>query len=341
MIYGNGYPVIVSDRAISDRQLSGKVILPTTGKETADSTSVTEFRVKTLIIKEILCVAFAGLVSEIESMRDEIVDFFLYRNVNKETLKKFLDQMPYSKDISVLFALGGPEFENNKVQVACSGQWVQDHSKEKLDIIASGSGASKWITQFIEHENYLQSSGDRLTDCKLRTLLACVKFNSNELHSTDQLQEGWGGGFDVIYYENGRFHRYDEVAYSFLYATNGGVGPIKVISINHNRYENGNAIVLNIDYHGNATYFVVPQFRNNAPVDTDNLVLKCKSSDVVTCIFIKKDDDTLATIVVLMKEWDELATPMFLATELNGTFQYVFKPSYSEMVKESLQLYFE
>jgi hypothetical protein len=342
IIYGNAYPVIVSDRAISDCEFLSKVALPTTGKEPAQSTHVVEFRVKFLIIKDILCVAFAGLVIEIERMREEIVDYFLHRDVNKKNLEEFIIEIAdHSPNVSILYALGGPEFENNKVMVVCSGNWLQDHSKEKLDILACGSGAAEWIEHFVEYHNYLESSGDRSTDCKHRALIACVKFISKEImQSIGRLQEGWGGGFDIVYYENGQFHFYDEVAYAFFYVREEEQpGPIWLYSINHNRYLNGNAIVLNIYYEREPTFHIVPKFKNEIPIDADSLDIKCKSSDIISCIFIKTKDGTLSTLVVLMKEWKFDKMPMFLGAKVEGVFRFAFKGAFTEGLKESLRLF--
>jgi len=53
LIYGNSQPVI-SDHAISDINFNGKVVWPTTGKEPDTCTPVVQFRVKSLIIKNII-----------------------------------------------------------------------------------------------------------------------------------------------------------------------------------------------------------------------------------------------------------------------------------------------
>lgn len=340
MIYGNGQPVIISDRAISDANFIGKVILPTTGKEPQTDTNVVEFRVKSLILKNILCISFAGRVSEIERVYDNLVDFYLYRDVNTETLKEFLAEINHGDDISVLYALGGSEFKEGQVLVIYRGNWLKDNSNKNLDIIACGTGASEWITHFVEYQNYLSPSGDRSVDCKHRALLACIKYISKEMQSTEQLESGWGGGFDIIYYADGQFHRYDNVAYVFLYAKEQeDFEETMLVSINHNKYEDGNAIVLNIDRFHDHSFNIIHQFRNLQNVSRDELIMACKSSDVATCIFIKKKNGTSDALVVLMKEWDPQATPLLFAMELEGTLRFAFKETFMPIIKEALNLH--
>lgn len=337
IIYGNGYPIIVSDRAISERGFMGKVILPSTGQESIGDTPVVDFRVKSIIIKEILCVAFVGLVIEIERMCEIIVNHFHIHEVNKETLGVFLSEMTHTEDISVLFALGGPEFDQNKVMVACSGQWLQDHTKDKLDVFASGSGASEWIRHLLEYHNYVASVGDRLTDCKHRALLACVRYMAKELYTIEQLMDGWGGGFDIIYYHDGQFHRYDEITYVYLYARVENIDSPLIISINHNSYDNGNAIVVNIDRESNYNNCVISGFYHSAEVNSKDVAKTCKSSDVVTCVFLRGDVDEANIVVGLTKDVSESTEPIFLGRSCGDKFEYAFKPAFGKSLSNGLK----
>ena len=93
MVHGNGFPVIVSDRAISREKTNSKIISPATGIETLENTAVIEFTVKSMIIKELLCVAFAGNVHDIIRIRAEVIDYFTHRQPNQETLGTFIKEM--------------------------------------------------------------------------------------------------------------------------------------------------------------------------------------------------------------------------------------------------------
>jgi len=341
VIYGNQYPVIVSDRAISDYDKFEKVVTPVTGRHTDEPTNVVDFRVKSVIIKDILCVAFAGIEYKIHEAHDEIVDFFRHRDVNEANLRQFLKDVELSDELSVLYALGGPEFKYNKIMVACAGVWFDDHSKEKLDIHAAGTGAQDWINHFKEYQEYLTPSGDKLTDCLHRALVAAVKFTSKEMHTVEHLLDGWGGGFDLIYYADGSFHRYDEVTYAFWYAKEAMPDEIKLVAVNHNRYQDGNVVVFNIDGFQalDMKVSIIPQFRGAIPLKGNEVVLACKSKDIITSIFIKRLNGTMDTLAIALKEWDENAPPMFLAINDAKGLRFVFKPAYADTIKKALKMY--
>lgn len=341
VIYGNQYPVIVSDRAISDYNVFQKVVIPTTGRQTDEPTNVVDFRVKSVIIKDILCVAFAGMEYKIHEAYDEIVDYFRHKDVNEANLREFLNDVEFSNELSVLYALGGPEFQHNKIMVACTGVWFDDHSKEKLDVHAAGTGAHDWINHFKEYQEYLTPSGDKLTDCLHRALVAAVKYTSKEMHTVEHLLDGWGGGFDLIYYADGRFHRYDDVTYAFWYAKEATPDNVKFVAVNHNRYQEGNVIVFNIDGFQELAMEVsiIPQFRGAKPLNNNDVILACKSKDVITSIFIKRLNGTMDTCAVALKEWDDEASPMFLAIDDANGLRFAFKPEYRDTIQKALKMY--
>jgi len=338
MINGNGYPVIVSDRAISLPDSKQKVILPTTNQETYSPTPVAEFRVKTVIIKDILCIAFAGEVYSIEQVYDWIVDFFLHRPINAQTYKEMLDEIHYGNEISVLFALGGPEFTENRLMVAYSGEWIRDQSKEKLDIISCGTGASRWTEHFVNYAPYLERTGIRSVDCKQRALLSCISFLSHEQKTTELLQDGWGGGFDVVYYEKGQFHRYENLSYAFYYCNADSPDRLTSYSVIHNSYLQGNAIVRNLAA-DNPKIHIIRQFRDQEPLGQKLLTLDCKSYEVVSCIFIYKEGKYHSDLVVFVDDTDPSAPPMLFTTIKDDKFGVQYRPIYIDKLKEAVRLF--
>jgi hypothetical protein len=340
MVNGSGYPVIVSDRAISQKNTLGKVVLPTTNRETFFPTVVVDFKVKSLIIKDVLCVAFAGLVSEIERIHDEVTDFFMHRDINQQTFNDFLSQLQYNSDVSFLFALGGPEFDKNRVMVACTDDFMRDQSKDGLDILSFGTGREAWIDAFVKTEPYLEKIGINSIDSKLRALVACMRFMTFEQISTDILIDGWGGGFDIIYYAEGKFHRYDELAFNFLFIDKADPENIKNLALIHQNYENGNVIVRNIESKQNQLH-IIRQFRDQDPLGPDNPVMVCKSNDVVTSILIREENRTVDALIIPAFDLRENPVPLFLAFQRPGENEFKIYPSplYVETIMKALKLY--
>lgn len=86
MINGYGFPIIISDRAISQSGSEQSIILPSTNNKTLIPTPVIDFNVKTIIIQDILCVGFARIVYDVKKMLAEIEDFFCHRTVGSDPL---------------------------------------------------------------------------------------------------------------------------------------------------------------------------------------------------------------------------------------------------------------
>lgn len=336
MINGYGFPVIVSDRAISAPGKRG-VVLPTTNREPFDLTPVIEFRVKTVIIKDVLCVAFAGNVAAIEKLYDDIADFFLHRTVDTENLKQLLNALEFDRDVSFLIALGGPEYKDNRVMVVHTADFINDNSKENLDIISCGSGAMRWTEYFVANAGYLEPTGVRSLDSKQRALLACISFVSHEQFSTAQLSDGWGGGFDIVYYEDGRFHRYDQVTYALYAVDIDNRDRLQPVNIIHNSYDHGNVIVRNLMADNPQIHFI-RQFRSIGTAPS-NLSMNCESKDIVSCVFLHKNKEYYDSLAVFVDDADPNAPPLFYTTIKDGKFGVQFRPIYIDKIKEAIRLY--
>jgi hypothetical protein len=336
MINGLGFPVIVSDRAISAPGTRSNVVLPTTNRQPFSDTPVIEFRVKSVIIREILCVAFAGNVSAIEKLYGDIDDFFLHRPVNVTNLRQLLDGLEYDRDVSFLIALGGPEFTDNRVMVVHTPDFATDDTKEDLDIISAGSGAKRWTEYFVANAGYLEPTGIRSLDSKQRALLACISFVSHEQYSTRQLEDGWGGGFDIVYYDNGRFQRYDQVTWA-IYAVNVDQPErLQPLNIIHNSYGDHYAISRNL-MTDNPKIWYIPEFRNRA-TPPEGLTMDCTSHDVVSAIFLHHNREMKNSIAVFVDDPDPNALPLFHTTVRDGKFGVQFRPVYIDKVKEAVRL---
>ncbi|NCD69517.1 hypothetical protein [Mucilaginibacter agri] len=336
MINGHGFPVIISDRAISEAGNKKPVILPSTNKHTSQNTPVIDFNVKTIIIQDVLCVAFAGNVTGIKQLQADISDYFLYRRVNKGNLKELLGTLKYNDDVSVLFAIGGPEFSNNQIMVVYKGNWLNDQSRENLDVLSCGSGAEAWTKHLVENSGYLDESEISVHFCKQRALLTCISFLNQERQSITNLMDGWGGGFDVVYYDKGVFHRFDQLTYAFHVVKVEQPTQIAPISLIHNSYQNGNAIVRHLTADGYQNY-LIPQFNERFPrLEEDP---NCISRDIVTCIRLLKDGGSYCDLVVLIWDNDPQAAPYFYTTRKDNNFGVLFSDIYIKKVREAISSY--
>jgi len=338
LISGYGYPVIVSDRAVSTPGRLQKVVLPTTNRETATDTPVAEFNVKSLIVQDILCVSFVGNFAVLEQGHSEILDFFIHRVVNKATLMELLETHEFakSKECAWLFVLGGPEFLNNQTQVIRIGDWIHYDERYNLDVHSAGSGAREWTEHLKENIIKIDESNPSVTLCKQRAMLICMSFIARERANTQQLMGGWGGGFDIVYYESGQFRRIDPVAYIFWVVNINTIDKFTVAALIDNSYVNQNVIVRNLTIGGYRVHYI--RQLNDRSVNSENFPF-CASRDAVSCIHLIDDDGVLDDVVILYRNPDDTSPALYHTTFKDNRFGIQFDELYIKALKESIKTY--
>lgn len=327
MIYSHGVPVIVTDRAISQKGNTEPVLLPTTNAYTMKPTPVVGFNVKSIIIKDILCVAFSGVVSVIEELLSEIKDYFLYREVNHLNLKQLHDSLDF-QGCSVLFSLGGEAMDGN-ILVLKVGAWAESQERVNLDVHSCGSGADTWNKYLVEHMAYVDDSELTIEYIMQYVLSSCMAFLNHERKYKEYLRDGWGGGFDLIFYTGSIFKRLDNVVYAFHKIDISQPGYPMPVSLIHNTYKENTAICRNFTAEGYGI-FVVPEFNNKLPREEENPDFTCEN--IISCIHIFNDKEHLHDLSVMFWDYNKNAEPPAYTRKLNGKYGVQFRKEYDEQI---------
>lgn len=338
VVNSHGNIVVVSDRAISDNYESNKILLPSTNDYTNQPTTIVGYNVKTILVKEILCIGFSGIVYEIELLISDIEDYFLHRPVNKDTLMEVFSELKDRYSCSAIYVLGAQGNHKDQILVLRSGYWIIDQSRIDLEIISSGSGAADWTSEVLE--NFIIVEGE-LFDSKFSrqfVLQSCIKFLGNERITQEILSNGWGGGFDIIYYDDDKFKRLDNVAYAFFGVDISNINTLTPLSIIHQGYSPGNAIIKHYEKRGFQTY-VIPELGNKTVFD-DNVCSESIAYEVISCIHLFKEKEHISDIAVLF--WDNDPSnvePTLFTTREGGIFGIKFRDIYFEKLKEAIENY--
>lgn len=333
VIYDHGYPLIVSDRAISQQGTSSSIILPTTNEKTIRPTPVTGFNVKTIIIQDVLCIGFSGIVSIIESLVSDIQDYFLHRAVTIEALNELLIMLEYANECSVAYVFADNKHDQFVIQR--TGNWLLDQTRSNLDILSCGSGAREWNTQLLTSSSYLDDSEINPLFCRQRALQACISFMAKERITARNLLDGWGGGFDIVYYENGKFQRLNDVAYAFYVIDISNNDTILTpISIIHQRYTNGKVIIRHFETKGTQIYSI-SEFNDKLPYIEDDS--NCLSKEVISCVHLFNGKNHTSDLAVLFWDNDVNAEPTLFTTRINDTFGIKFRKIYYDKLNEAVK----
>ncbi|WP_461791573.1 hypothetical protein [Pedobacter sp.] len=331
LIIDNGYPMIVGDRAISDQGKLSTIVLPSTNRLTVTPTPVVEFNIKTIIVQDILCVGFAGDVPIIEALVVEIRDFFLHRKVTLASLAELFHSLQSATRCAAIFVL--PVMGEDRFVVLRLGEWSIAESGEVM-LVSAGSGAKDWGTNFLQTYPYLTEKEFTPLFYRQRVLNTCMKFMLNERVTAQTLLDGWGGGFDLVYFQDGKFKRLNNLAYVFYVIDMAKSNPNPVpISIVHQQYVNGKVLVTHFESEGLETYNFA-EFGDRMPCEGGSR--ECVAAEVISCVHIFNGRTHLSDLGVLF--WDENPdAPPALSTAIkDGQFGIQFRELYRDKIKEAI-----
>lgn len=342
VITNYGQPVVVSDIAISTEEKTDEINVPALNRKVdfnklGSGKKIYSYGLKILIIQDILCVTFAGNVADIKDAQANIEDFFLYRYVNVETLQNLFKEYHFShyKDLSISFTLGRPEISKNTVTGRAIGKWeIKEHPFFEK-VISSGSGAKEWNEKFYEQSNLLQQ-GEKvfLGDCLNKVLLTCAYFLWQEKISPENLLEGWGGGFDVAYYDGCHFKKIENVVFAFfsfdISKPNTDTRPQSFI---HNSYDDKKLIIRYFDQNDHKTY-VIKQF-NDKIIDTSKTYsLLVQSNLVVSCVQIFNGSRKTHDFFIVNPKTEKI---IFQTMDIDGILGIGIESEYENTIKTTIK----
>lgn len=219
-----GMPLIISDFAISTFDECKPIEIPIINKKYADEDfngelKIEGYHIKTIIVKDKICAGFTGQFHQIRNAIRFVIDYFLYRDVTPENFSALIEEMDYSKNFpgtSAIFLMGRPDIAPMSGMLIKFGTWKSELHPTYDQMFTSGTGAEEWHQCFTQQSSY-QDQGKEIYIREIlhKALLTAMYFLKEELTGPVNLRNGWGGGFDLIYYESGNFKRLQKVSFVF------------------------------------------------------------------------------------------------------------------------------
>lgn len=341
VMVNRGYPIIVSDRALSQNMHLQSVTLPSRNN-TVESDQYGErpmtcgFVQKTTIIKDILCVSFAGIVADLKQAHSDIHDFFLYREVNEETLTELHSECNFEqyKESSFVFLFANPSLNRNPIKIKFLGNWQKNDHRMIGTWYTSGTGSEAWNEQVNYFADYVVPTEPFAISAILEAVVypCIVKSIADEKRSLYNLLEGWGGGMDIIYYYEGKFQRIDNTTYVFWQVDIDESRDVTLHSIIHEHYDDRKLILQNFAVNARHTY----QINELSYLAAENKLYDVffESKKVVSIIAVSKGEEYLSDLFV---SDDRLDDDVILSTGLHdGHFSITFATSYIDKLNHSL-----
>ncbi|MDN3587170.1 hypothetical protein QWY86_10855 [Pedobacter aquatilis] len=312
----------------------GNIILPTTNGRTNATNPVVGFHIKTIIIQDLLCIGFSGQVNEIESLLTDLQDFYMHRKVSCETLMEIYHELNQQYSVSAIYALAEENDEKHQIMVVRSGNWIFEDSRLNFHMLSAGSGASDWTSEILLSAAFQSEDDIDAPFSRQRALQSCIKWIMKERITDRHLINGWGGGFDLVYFENGKLQRLDNFAYAFYAVDISNEDTVLTpISVIHQRYTNGKLIIRHFEKNGFQTY-AIPEFNNKTDYSEDQP--DCYAREVISCIHLFDGGKHLLDLGVLFWDSNPNAELAFSTTGENGQFGIRFREIYHDKLKEAI-----
>lgn len=201
---------------------------------------------KLYIIARNVCIAFSGNVYYFKKFLEDISLYCrIHETVSIDMLEPFLQK--YENDetaryYSVLILLIEQNGYEVQVSRALHGNWLKKVTPVFGEIVASGSGADKYIEEaMIEAHTFskLQYAPAEYA-IQMNAIMIC-RLLTRERANLHTVKQNWGAGFELVYFNNGRFLKLDEITYVINQAEFDEHGEIEVpVPV----------IVLHYKYHG-------------------------------------------------------------------------------------------
>jgi hypothetical protein len=202
---------------------------------------------KIYILKENVCIAFAG---DVGSIVDILEDIRIYCNaldlVSSDKMIEFLEQNKNDQSwpaTSFIVLVVDRMPDHFFVCKLIHGSWLKGQSETFGEIFASGSGAEDFMIDATENAKMMSAFTMNDAEYAIQANIIMIsRLLAGERRTLNTVKKHWGAGFEMIYFDGRRFRKLDEVTYVINYARFNKEGDIPEIPVP--------AIILNYKYHG-------------------------------------------------------------------------------------------
>jgi hypothetical protein len=291
-----GVPVITGDILLSSPDKQKEFSIPAFSEDILQYLSPDQdfhpiaIKQKLYIVAPNICIAFSGNVYYFKKFLEDIFLFCkIHKTVTIDKLEPFLQEYKDNEAIqeySVLILMIEKIGFEIQVSTATHGQWLKRNTPVFGEIMASGSGANSYIEEaMIEASTFskLQYSPSEYA-IQMNAIMIC-RLLTRERANLHTLMQHWGAGFELVYFNDGRFSKLDDITYVINQAHFNEHGEIEVpVPV----------IVLHYKYYGEVLVITaIKPSRGTTQTTEDTYIIQSKDlvvrSFVVTPIYYPED----------------------------------------------------
>ncbi len=205
-------------------------------------------------------------------------------------------------------------------------------------IISAGSGAKDWRLQFIKTlvSTNIDNTRVYVQESIKKVVLTNLYFLEQERMTPENLQDGWGGGFDVIFYENGFFKRLDKICYLFWSVDIAEESwKFKPLSILRYSYVKEKLFIKN--FITDSKQYIIAPINDRLEVESYPDRLDFSSKVVASCLYVNRGDKNVNKLYFVYFETDEKKLLMH-ALDVDGHLAFAFHEDLFASFQEGLKI---
>jgi hypothetical protein len=232
------------------------------------------------IIQPNVSILLAGYVSDMKEFLKELRMRCSYRSVEElriEHIEEFLHEYSQNTNFKMpsflISLIERVDAELGRSTHIKNGNWGELEVNIFEKAYACGTGTDGYFRILKEP---VHSSSSHEKDDPHRTLQMNIAYISKLLarqkRDVTNIDEGWGAGYEVVFYDGSRFQKMDDIAYVVCHGQfdcSGNIGIPKPILVLHYKYRNDVLFITAID-------FANPTFSD----DGNHYTFRCKNASV-------------------------------------------------------------
>lgn len=221
-----GFPLMVSDVLVSGDEDEEMIPLPSINRIPHEedfkltSLSPVAFIQNVYIITPRLIVGMVGKIHQMEKLIREIRLRFSYVEPTETSIHEFKDDVDWSdfdsSQSSIFFLLITQVTPKPTFVLSVRGPHLRLKDPSISECFAIGSGSNSLIKALQDTLPYLP--GIKINDARYKAAMVCLKLLAEERAGPGNLQDGWGGAFEIVYFDGEIFRKQESVNYTFFQA---------------------------------------------------------------------------------------------------------------------------
>lgn len=177
--------------------------------------SVVGLRQKVNLVSENFCVAWTGSFIHAKSLIQSFREATQGQVISEEQYNDILNSVPLEDTHGVEMLTYHYDVEKNRFS---RRNLNMPHFElgQAVDVQVGGTGTAGFIEQFEHFQDFnIVGEANHLAQAVGQTLALCNAFWGLETLIGGGVGDGWGGGFETVYFSKGRFHKLSNVLYLY------------------------------------------------------------------------------------------------------------------------------